>query len=76
MVTIDEILAAAKEMKASDVHITVGVPPKVRVHGELTDMNYPIFSKADSDAIILSMMNDRQKEILEELQCLWLSMQY
>ena len=66
MVTIDEILAAAKQMKASDVHITVGVPPKVRVHGGLIDMNYPIFSKADSDAIILSMMNERQKDILEE----------
>ena len=66
MVTIDEILAAAKQMRASDVHITVGVPPKVRVHGGLIDMNYPIFSKADSDAIILSMMNDRQKEILED----------
>lgn len=66
MVTIDEILSAAKEMKASDVHITVGVPPKVRIHGELTDMNYPAFAKADSDAIILSIMTDKQKQILEE----------
>ncbi len=66
MITIEEILTVAKEVKASDVHITVGVPPKVRVHGELMNMNYPVLNKADSEAIIRTTMNDRQNEILEE----------
>lgn len=66
MITIEEILTVAKEVKASDVHITVGVPPKVRVHGELMNMNYPVLNKADSEAIIRTTLNERQAEILEE----------
>ena len=66
MVTIQEILTVAKQMKASDVHITVGIPPKVRVHGALTNMNYPVLTKADADAIIKSTMNERQLAILED----------
>ena len=66
MVTIQEILTVAKQMKASDVHITVGIPPKVRVHGALTNMNYPVLTKTDADAIIKSTMNERQLAILED----------
>ncbi|NLL94068.1 MAG: type IV pilus twitching motility protein PilT [Clostridiales bacterium] len=64
--TVEEILTVAKELKASDVHIAVGIPPKVRVHGELMNMNYPMLTKDDSDSIIKSVMNTRQMEILEE----------
>ena len=66
MVTIEEILSVAKQLKASDVHITVGVPPKVRVHGDLMNMNYPILAKVDSERIIKTTMNERQLAILEE----------
>ncbi len=66
MMTVEEILTVAKELKASDVHIAVGIPPKVRVHGELMNMNYPMLTKDDSDSIIKSVMNTRQMEILEE----------
>lgn len=33
--TIDQILEKAFELKASDIHLTVGVPPVFRIHGEL-----------------------------------------
>lgn len=33
--TIDQILEKAFELKASDIHLTVGVPPVLRIHGEL-----------------------------------------
>ena len=66
MMTVEEILTVAKELKASDVHIAVGIPPKVRVHGELMNMNCPMLTKDDSDSIIKSVMNTRQMEILEE----------
>ena len=36
--TVEEILARAKEAGASDVHITVGIPPKMRVNGDLLTM--------------------------------------
>ena len=32
---IDELLRQAREMKASDLHVSVGIPPKCRVNGEL-----------------------------------------
>lgn len=41
MPTIEEILRAAKEAGASDVHLTVGIPPKMRVNGNLITMDYP-----------------------------------
>ena len=37
--TIEELLRDAKRAGASDVHITVGIPPKMRVNGQLITMN-------------------------------------
>ena len=65
MITIDELLKIGKENGASDVHITVGIPPKMRVNGELVDMNYPKLMPEDTDAIISPMLSERQKEILK-----------
>ena len=45
---IEEILSAAKEAGASDVHLTVGIPPKMRVNGNLITMNYPRMMPADN----------------------------
>lgn len=66
MITVQEILMVGKQNKASDIHITVGVPPKMRVHGDLVNMNYPVLTKADADTIIKATMKERQQEILEE----------
>ncbi len=35
--TIEELLTIAKEKKASDVHMTVGLPPRIRINGEILD---------------------------------------
>ncbi len=66
MVTIEELLAIGKEQGASDVHITVGIPPKMRVSGDLMDMDFPRLLPADTDAIIKDIMDERQIEILNE----------
>lgn len=66
MVTIEELLRIAKEQEASDVHITVGVPPKMRVNGKLTDMNYPKLAPDDTSAIVRDIMQPRQAEVLDE----------
>lgn len=65
-VTIAELLRIAKEKKASDVHITVGIPPKVRVHGKLENLDFPKLMPADTDAMIRAIMLPRQIEVLEE----------
>lgn len=66
MVTIEELMRIAKDNGASDVHITVGIPPKMRVAGALTDMDFPRFLPNDTSEIIKSIMNERQLEILNE----------
>lgn len=66
MVTIDELLMAAKEYDASDVHISVGVPPKMRVNGVLVDMNYPKLFPEDTKAIITPVLSDIQAELLDK----------
>lgn len=63
---IEEILKAAKEAGASDVHLTVGIPPKMRVNGKLTAMNYPKMLPADTLEVVLSVMNEAQRDKFEE----------
>ncbi len=64
MVTIEELLQIGKDNGASDVHITVGIPPKMRVNGELINMDFPRLLPADTDTIVRSMMGEKQLEVL------------
>lgn len=66
MVTIREILQIAWENKASDVHITVGIPPKMRVNGELKAMPFDKMMPGDTLEVLLSVMSESQKERFEE----------
>ena len=66
MVTIEELMIIASKSKASDVHITVGIPPKMRVNGELINMNFPTLMPEDTKNIIGPILDLRHKEILDE----------
>lgn len=66
MIAIEELLEVAAENNASDVHITVGVPPKMRVNGNLIDMDYPTLLPDDAENIIMSIMDKRRKAIFDE----------
>ena len=66
MVTVEQLLMLAKEKKASDVHITVGLPPKVRINGELLNLDYPRLSPDDCQKLIEEIMDDRQWNIFKE----------
>ena len=66
MPTIEEILRDAKEAGASDVHLTVGIPPKMRVNGDLITMDYPRMLPADTLDILISVMSESQRERFEE----------
>ena len=63
---IEEILAKAKEAGASDVHITVGIPPKMRVNGALITMQGDKLAPADTVEIAAQIMNDKQQQRFEE----------
>ena len=66
MVTIEELLKIGKENGASDVHITVGLPPEMRVNGELMGMDYPRLTPTDTEEIVGQLLNEKQKNIIKE----------
>lgn len=67
MTSIEEILIKAKNQGASDVHITVGIPPKMRVNGRLITMEgYPKLLPADTLEAALEIMSPKQKEIFDD----------
>ena len=66
MLSIEEVLRTAKEAGASDVHITVGIPPKMRVNGNLVTMNYPKMLPADTLEVIIEIMTESQREKFED----------
>ena len=66
MPAIEEIMRTAKEAGASDVHITVGIPPKMRVNGNLVTMNYSKMMPADTLSVLLEIMSESQRERFEE----------
>jgi twitching motility protein PilT len=64
--TIEDILTHAHDAGASDVHITVGIPPKMRVNGILITMEGEKLLPPDTARIADSVMNDIQKKRFEE----------
>ena len=44
---LHEIIAMAKERRASDIHIVCGVPIRIRVDGELVDLNDDVLNEGD-----------------------------
>lgn len=62
---INEILARAYKNGASDIHITVGAPPKMRVHGELLQMDYQFLTPDVSRNLLAPLMNDETQRIFE-----------
>lgn len=60
--SIDEMLKAANERGASDLHITVGVPPKIRIDGELTDIADERIMPADARNLIMPIIPDPREK--------------
>ncbi len=66
VISVEEVLAKAKEAGASDVHITVGVPPKMRVNGDLITMDYERMLPPDTHRVVEDIMSDFQLQRFEE----------
>ncbi|WP_299226087.1 type IV pilus twitching motility protein PilT [Sulfurihydrogenibium sp.] len=64
---IDEIAKEAVDKNASDIHITAGVPPTIRVDGRLVPLiGYPPMTSKDTQELVYSFMNEKQKKTFEE----------
>lgn len=66
MVDIEEVLKTAKTAGASDVHFTVGIPPKMRVNGKLVNMDFDKLLPPDTESLVDQVMNAKQKEYFLE----------
>ncbi|MCQ2489716.1 MAG: type IV pilus twitching motility protein PilT [Clostridia bacterium] len=65
--TLAELLKVAEDSKASDVHITVGVPPLMRVHGKMMPIpNEPRLMAEDVEALVKGIMGEFQKRAFAE----------
>ncbi len=64
--SITQILQIAYEAKASDVHITVGLPPKMRVFGRLISMDFDKLSTQDTASLAAQLMTPEQVGRFEE----------
>lgn len=60
---IRQVLLDAIMRKASDVHISIDLPPVFRINGILRKMNDESFTKIDLDNIVSSLLNDAQRSV-------------
>jgi len=67
---ITELLAFSVKNKASDLHLSSGLPPMIRVHGDVRRINLPPMEHKDVHAMVYDIMNDGQRKTYEEtLEC-------
>jgi len=59
---ITDLLAFGVKNKASDLHISAGLPPMIRVNGDMRRINLPEMSAEDVGNMISSIMNDLQRK--------------
>lgn len=57
--TIDQLLKEALTMHASDLHITVGMPPVLRINGKLTPLNYPKQRPEMTEALLAEIADEK-----------------
>lgn len=67
---ISDLLAFSVKNKASDLHLSAGLPPMIRVHGDVRKINLPSMEHAEVHRMLYDIMNDGQRKVYEEnLEC-------
>jgi twitching motility protein PilT len=73
MATIYDLLKVMIEKGASDLHITTGSPPRLRVDGKLISLDHSPLTPAETKSLCYSILTDNQKNKFEEINELDLS---
>ncbi|MBH9408301.1 type IV pilus twitching motility protein PilT [Pseudomonas aeruginosa] len=63
---ITELLAFSAKQGASDLHLSAGLPPMIRVDGDVRRINLPPLEHKQVHALIYDIMNDKQRKDFEE----------
>lgn len=61
---IETLLEEVVKQDSSDLHLTVGVPPTLRIDGALKPMELPALKEAEVEKLVMSILNETQKDIL------------
>ncbi|MSQ91453.1 MAG: type IV pilus twitching motility protein PilT [Gammaproteobacteria bacterium] len=65
-VDIAQLLAFAVKNNASDLHLSAGVPPMIRVDGDIKRVNMPPLTHKEVHSMVYDIMNDKQRKVFEE----------
>ena len=70
MMDITDLLAFSVNNNASDLHLSAGLPPMIRVHGDVRRINAPPMEHEEVHTMITGIMNDSQRKVYaERLEC-------
>ena len=61
-----QLLGFAAKNKASDLHLSAGLPPMIRQHGDIVKINMPPLSNNDVKELVFSVMQDSHKKFFDE----------
>ncbi|GGY17303.1 PilT/PilU family type 4a pilus ATPase [Massilia dura] len=64
---ISDLLAFSVKNKASDLHLSAGLPPMIRVHGDVRRLNVEALDHKEVHRMIYDIMNDSQRKAYEEM---------
>ena len=63
---ISQLLTFAYQNKASDLHLSAGMPPCLRIHGDVRKLDYPALEHKDVHAMVCDIMSDAQRKEFEQ----------
>ncbi|MDP0561097.1 MAG: type IV pilus twitching motility protein PilT [Candidatus Endonucleobacter sp. (ex Gigantidas childressi)] len=67
---INELLLFSNKQGASDLHLSAGMPPMIRIDGDIKKVNVPVMEHKEVKSLVYSIMNDTQRRNFEEtLEC-------
>ena len=67
MVEMADLLQFVVDEGASDLHIEVGAPPMIRLHGEMTPLELPALTPADTERLVKAIASEAQLQQIQEV---------
>ena len=65
-VTLEQLLRLTVEKKGSDLHIVVGMPPCIRIDGDIVKQDFPPMKPADVENLLMQIMSEKHKKDLHD----------
>jgi len=62
MAQIDQLFKVMIAQNASDLHLSAGAPPYLRIHGEMTKLDHPVLANEGVQALIFEFLTEKQKK--------------